>query len=61
MYLVILLPYSNDNVNTGHGVTNFTDESLAVQTPPVNFILLNQSVSEHNTLWSNAIRLAMKN
>ncbi|XP_065907348.1 uncharacterized protein, partial [Dysidea avara] len=37
----------NSNVNTGHSVTDSTDESLAVQTPPVNFVLLNRSVNAY--------------
>ena len=34
---------SNDNVDTGH--MNSTDQTLAVQTPAVDFILMNQTVS----------------
>ena len=50
--------YRNSNVNTGHGVTNSTDESLAVQTPPVNFVLLNQSVSVLYVLY-NVLRMCI--
>lgn len=34
---------SNGNVNTGH--VNSTDQTLAVQTPAVDFVLMNQTVS----------------
>ena len=35
--------FSNDNINTGH--VGSTDQTLAVQTPAVDFILMNQTVS----------------
>jgi len=36
---------STKNTNTGHDIVSSTDESLALQTPAVDFVLLNQSVS----------------
>ena len=36
---------STGNTNTGHDIVSSTDESLALQTPAVDFVLLNQSVS----------------
>ena len=33
------------NSNTGHKEDRSNDESLAIQTPAVNFLLLNQTVS----------------
>ena len=36
---------SNRNINTGHSEDHSNDESLAIQTPAINFMLLNQTVS----------------
>ena len=35
----------DNNVNTGHGEDFATNTSLAVQTPAVAFVILNQNVS----------------
>ena len=37
--------FSDDNINTGHSVTDSGNRSLAVQTPPVDFIVQNKTVS----------------
>ena len=37
--------YRNRNINTGHGGNHSTDESFAVQTPAVNFAVVNKTVS----------------
>lgn len=37
--------FRNDNINTGHCTIESANRSLAVQTPPVNFIVQNKSVS----------------
>ena len=37
---------SDDNLNTGHSTRDSDNTSLAVQTPPVYFIILNKTVSK---------------
>ena len=45
IYIVTNATYNNrDNVNTGHSVDS-DNASLAVQTPAVSFVILNQTVS----------------
>jgi len=34
-----------DNINTGYGVDFATNRSLSIQTPAVDFVILNQTVS----------------
>ena len=43
--MLILCIHSDRNINTGHGMDLSTDESFAVQTPAVNFTVINQTVS----------------
>ncbi|XP_065919889.1 uncharacterized protein [Dysidea avara] len=38
------MSYGTGNTNTGHDIVSSTDESLALQTPAVDFVLLNQSI-----------------
>jgi len=46
---------STGNTNTGHDIVSSTDESLALQTPAVDFVLLNQSVSSLCMIYSSYI------
>ena len=50
IYITKSVLYRNKNVNTGHGVDFATDESLAVQTAAVDFVIINQTVSSLSTL-----------
>ena len=40
-------PFSSTNVNTGHSEVDALNNTLAVQTPAVNFVIQNSTVSLH--------------
>lgn len=43
---VLYLSLIRDNINTGHDIMDFaTNASLGVQTPAVDFVILNRTVS----------------
>ena len=45
MICLCMYTCSRRNINIGHGVNDSTDETFAIQTPAVNFNLMNQTVS----------------
>ena len=44
-YCCVVLSFSDTNVNTGHSEVDTFNKTLAVQTPAVNFVIQNSSVS----------------
>ena len=47
------------NINTGHSEGHSNDESLAIQTPAVNFILLNHTVSNYHMKFLSMCKAAI--